>query len=106
MLLHLRVNEPGDVPLVAAEHLARVVLGQVGPEVLHGLGGQVVKQVGMIVIGDVVEVHQAADDVVFQPGLLDPAASQGHHFGSARPEILDPQFLGHRRVPSAAPVSV
>ena len=48
MLLHLDVNEPGNVSLVATEHLANLVLvEQVAAQVLHDLTGQVVKQVGM-----------------------------------------------------------
>ena len=38
--------------------------------VIHGLGGYIVEQIGVLVIGNVVEIHQPANDGVFQPRLL------------------------------------
>lgn len=56
---------------VAAPFERRIALRQhVG--IVHLIGGfgflprQVVKQVGMFVIGDVIEVNEAADDIVFE----------------------------------------
>ena len=73
MVLHLGVDEPGDVALVAAQHLARVFFGQISLEVPHRLAGEIVKQVGMVVVGDIVKIHEAADDVIFEPGFFDAA---------------------------------
>ena len=66
MLLHLGVDEARDLALIAAQHLARVVLGKIALEVLHRLRGKVVEQIGMVVVGDVVEIHEAADHVVLR----------------------------------------
>ena len=80
MLLHLRVDEQGDRLLVAAQHLARVIFREVSLEVLDHLCGQVIQQVGMIVIRNVIEIHQAADHVVLKPRFLDAAPPHRQDF--------------------------
>jgi hypothetical protein len=57
---------------------------------LHGLGGQVVEQVGVLVVGNIVEIHQPADDIVFQPRLVDAASAQRHYFALIRAQVLNP----------------
>ena len=49
----------------------------------------------MVVVGDVVEVHQPADHVVLQPRFLDAAAPERHHFELVRAQMLDPKLVGH-----------
>ena len=64
----------------------------------HRLAGQVVEQIGMVVVGDVVEIDQAADHVILQPRLLDAALAQRQHFQLIGAQVLDPQLVGNRRI--------
>lgn len=59
VILHLGMNEASDIPLVGAQNLLGVILGEVGAEVLDGLPGEVVEQVGVVVVGDIVEIDRA-----------------------------------------------
>jgi hypothetical protein len=70
VFLHLHVYVAGDFSLAHAQRSSRVVLRQVAPEMLHGLPREVVEQVGVIVVGHVVEINQTADDVIFRPRLF------------------------------------
>ena len=56
----------------------------------HGLGGEIVQEVGVVVVGNVVEVHQAAHDVILEARFLDAAAPKGHDFKLVRAQVLDP----------------
>lgn len=57
---------------------------------LHGLGSQVIEQVGVVIVRNVVEVHQAADHVVFQTSLLDASPAQGNDLQVIRAQVLNP----------------
>ena len=76
MVLHLGVDESRNVALVAAKHLARVFLGKIAFEMLHRLRGQIIEQIGMIVVRNIIEIHQAAHHVILQPRFLNAAAAQ------------------------------
>src|SRR5262245_21382456 len=52
----------------------------------------------MIVIGYVIEIDEAADDVVFETSFFDSATAQRYRFGPPSVEILHPQLLGNWRV--------
>jgi len=65
MLLHLGMNVAGDFSLVETPHLLRILFREVASEMLHGLSGKIVKQIGMIVISHVIEINQTTDDVIF-----------------------------------------
>ncbi len=60
--------------------------------------GQVVEQVGMLVVGHVVEIHQPADDVVFQTLLIDAALAQADHIDLLGAQVLDPELVVGRRI--------
>ncbi|KFB74667.1 MAG: hypothetical protein AW09_000003 [Candidatus Accumulibacter phosphatis] len=66
---------------------------------LHGLGSQVVEQVGVLVVGNIIEIHQAADDIVFQPRFVEAATAHCNHFQLIGAQVLYPEFVGNRRVP-------
>ena len=52
------------------QHVANlVVVLEVAPQVRDDLAGELVEQVGLLVVADVVEVDQAADEVVLEPFL-------------------------------------
>ncbi len=57
---------------------------------LDGLPGQLIEKVGVVIVGDVVEVDEAAHQIVFQPGFFDAAASQCHHVALPGAQVLDP----------------
>ena len=90
VLLHLGVDEPCDLALMVAKHFCCLALREVAFKVRHGLCCKVVEQVGMVIVGDVVEVHQAADDIVFQSLLLNASDSNGNQLSLACAEILTP----------------
>lgn len=70
VVLHLGVNELGKLALVILEDiLDSGFLLQVTAEMGNHLPGQVVKQIGMVVIGDVIKVNQGADEVILQTEL-------------------------------------
>jgi hypothetical protein len=52
VVLHLDMNKSGNLTLMTAQHLADVSSGKIALEVADRLAGQIVKRVGMIVIGD------------------------------------------------------
>jgi hypothetical protein len=56
--LHLSMNESSNVRLVTAKDLPGRLNCEVGPKVFYGLRGKVIEQVGMIVIGHVIEIHR------------------------------------------------
>ena len=70
------MDETGNFPLVQAQDFARLVVLQVFLEVRHDLAGEVVKKLGVAVISDIVEVDEAADNVVFQSAFLDAVGTQ------------------------------
>ncbi len=84
------MDEAGDLALMVTENFCRLALRKVALKVLHGLCRKFVEQVGVVIVGDVVEVHQAADDVVSQSLLFDASDSNGKHLSLARAEILTP----------------
>ena len=96
MRLHLHMdgarfaNACANVALVAAQHPARILLGQIALKMFHRLRRQVIEQVGMHVVGNVVEIDESADHIVLQSRFIDAAAAERNHFGSARPQIFDP----------------
>ncbi len=98
MRLHLGMDETGDIALMATQHLAGVILAQIGQKMLHGLSGQIVEHIGMSVVGHIIEVHQAADHIIFQPRLFETATAQGNHIPLVCAQMLNPQLIGHRRV--------
>ena len=71
MFLHLRVNELGNIPMMATKHLPRTFYAEIGLEVFHRLRGETVQQIGMIVVGDVIKIYQSADNVIFQSFFFD-----------------------------------
>ena len=74
------MDEPGNVPLVQAQNLPGVIFGKIAAEMLYDLPGEVIKQIGMFVIGHIIEIHQAADDVILQPRFFDAALSESQNF--------------------------
>ena len=58
------MNEPGNFLLVKPETLPRVIFREVRKEMASYLLGQVVKQVGVLVVGNIVEIDEATNDVV------------------------------------------
>jgi hypothetical protein len=57
------------------------------------LAGQVIKQIGMVIVGDIIEIDQPADHVILQPHLFDTAFAQGQDFHLPGAQMLDPQFI-------------
>ncbi len=65
---------------------------------LHDLAGQIVKQVGMGVVRDIVEINEPAHDVILQPRFLNAALAQRNHILLIRAQMLDPKLLRYRRI--------
>ena len=65
MLPHLHGNKTSYLSLVKTQDFARFVFGEIPSAMLDNLGSKLVQQVSLIVVGDVVEIDQTADDVVF-----------------------------------------
>jgi hypothetical protein len=61
--------------------------------VLYGLRSQIVEQVGMVIVGDVIEIHEARYHIIFQPCLFDTSSPECEHFTFVGPQRLNPQFL-------------
>jgi hypothetical protein len=98
MVLHLCVDEIGNLSLVQSQHLARILLGQVAAKVAHRLPRQVVEKIGVAVVGDVVEVDQTADDVVFTPRLVAAPSAKTDELRDAGAQILHPQLVRGRLI--------
>ena len=86
------MDQLDELPLVVLEDISRIVLVQIRPEVRYDLTGQVVQQLGVVVIGDVVEVDQAADQVVLQPLLRRDASRGADPLLLIGPQVLDEQI--------------
>ena len=72
LLRHLRMNVLRDGFTVVGQHVMQFSIGlQIGFEVRDCLPFQAVDQVGMLVIGNVVEADQLADDVGLKSQLAD-----------------------------------
>jgi len=61
----------------------------------YRLRGQVVEQVGVLVVVNVIEIHEAADDVVLEPRLLHAAFAEAYHFVGSGAQELHPEFIGY-----------
>lgn len=68
----------------------------------HDLAGEVVQEVGVLVISDVVEVDETAENVVFEPRLGRRAGPEADELGSAGAQVLQPQLIGRRLIIEAA----
>ena len=64
----------------------------------NDLPGEVVEEIGLLFVRHIVKIDQASNNVVLEPALLDAAFSQREDLRGSRPELLDPQLLGNRRV--------
>ena len=51
---------------------------------------EIVEQIGMLVVGHVVEVDQAADDIVLQPLLIDIAGAEADTVDLPRSQMRGP----------------
>ena len=107
VVLHLRVDVLHQRLLMGLQDVEHFVFGlQVGLHVLHHLPGQLVEQLGVLVVVDVVEVHEPANQVVFEPLLWD------HGVAAAQPEtfvalqVLNQDFLGNGLEPDRLRVQV
>ena len=98
------MDELGNRPLVAAEHLAGVFLVKIAAKMAHGLACKIVEQLGVIVVRYVVVVHKPADDVVFHAGLFDAALAQRTQLLLLRSQELNPEFLRRRLVVQRAKI--
>ena len=98
MILHLCVNEARNVPLVAAQHFSQFIFRKIGLEVFDRLSRKIVEQFGVVVIGNIIEIHQATDDVIFRACLLDAALAHRDHINLAGSQMLRPQFVRYRRI--------
>ena len=78
MRLHLPVNESRDVLLVVVQDLPHLLFRKVALEVLHRLAREIVEKLGVVVVGDVVEIDQSADHVVLHPRLAETSAAHRH----------------------------
>ena len=96
--LHLRMDEVRDVALIPAQHFPGVIFRKIPPKMIDRLGGKVVEQVRVIVVGNIVEVDQTADDVILQPIFFNPGLAQRDDVTPASAEMLDPQLVRHSRV--------
>ena len=107
MFLHLRVDESSNI---ASDNSASTFLvascAQIRLEMLYRLRCKVVKQVGMVVVGDVVKVHQSANNVVFQSLFFDAAsAERDRHSCWPVLRYCTPDLLGWLRIREAYPAS-
>ena len=58
---------------------------------LHRLRGKVVEQIGMVVVGNVVEIDQAAHHVILQSASSSiAAAAKRQHFELVGAQVLNP----------------
>lgn len=64
VLLHLRMNKPRNIALVAAQYFGRFLVGEIGQKMLDRLAGKVVEQVGMVIVGYVVEIDEDIYDII------------------------------------------
>ena len=94
--LHLRVDERGELLLVVLQHVQRVLFGKVAAQMLHQLAGEVIKQVGVVVVANVVEVNQRPDEVIFGPGFLHLAAEVLQKLLLGGAQMLNQQLAAHR----------
>ena len=60
----------------------------------------------MVIVGNIVKVHEAADDIILQPFLFDAADPSVSNFTLAGAKILDPEFLGRSRIPQSIQLEV
>jgi hypothetical protein len=71
VLLHLSVNEPGNLALVDLKDLSGIVFRKISQKVANGLGGEIVEQIGLMIVGNIVEIDEAGNDVVFDAAFGD-----------------------------------
>ena len=56
----------------------------------HNLSGQIVKQIGIVFVGDIGEIDQAADDIILGPLLKEIALRHPNRMPLVAIEILRP----------------
>ena len=96
MLLHLGVDQVHQRLLVILEHVEHLVLVlQVGAQVGHDLPGQLVEQLGVIVVGDVVEIDEPAHQVVLRLLLGDDTGPAHQAVLFAAVQLLDEDLVVH-----------
>jgi len=100
MLLHLSVDETGDLSLVEAEDAPDFLFRRVTQQMSRNLLRQVVEQIRMSIVGNVVEVDQSAGDVVLQTLLVDISAAEPDPIDLSstqmrRPECLIGRLISH-----------
>jgi len=74
-LVHLGVDQGAQRALVKLKDFASFFLGQVAAKVADHLPGKVVQQIRLLVVRDIVEIHEAPDDIVLQPLFADSACA-------------------------------
>ena len=76
------MDEPRNITLVTTQDFSRLFIGQIGLEMTNHLAGQFIKQVGMIIIRDVIEIDQTTNHIILQPRFFHTtfAQSQGLQF--------------------------
>src|SRR5690606_9627300 len=90
VLLHLGMDETCDLALMKTQDLACIIGREVGAQMRDDLLREIVKKIGMLVIGHVVEVDKTADDVILKPLLIYAASTEPDHVDLLRPQMSDP----------------
>ncbi len=92
------MHKPRDFRLVKAKNLSRIVDGKVAFEMRNHLLSQVVEQLGMLIVGDIVEIDQPAHDVVFQALLVDTPATETDYIDLLSAQMPNPKLVVRRRI--------
>jgi hypothetical protein len=69
------MDEVGDVSLIAAQYPTGVVFGEIGLEMTDSLLRAIIEHIGVVVIGNAVEINETAYDVILQAWLVYSAAA-------------------------------
>jgi hypothetical protein len=93
VFLHLDVNKTGDLRLIEAQNLSRILLCEVTEEMLDHLAREIVKQISLVVVTHVIKIHQTRDNIVFETAFFDTTFSDAEDFQPVGAKMLNPEFL-------------
>ena len=73
-----------DLLLVVTQNALRLLLGQVATQVPYDLTRKVIQKVGMIFIGNIIEIDEARYNIVFEANLIDTTTSERQGLSTRR----------------------
>jgi hypothetical protein len=107
VFLHLGMGQIDQRLLMVLEHVQHFVLVlEVGPEMRHDLAGQFVEQTRVVVVTDVVEINEAAHEVVFELLLRHNAGAAHEPMLFPSVQFLDENLVIHRLKANAGKVEI